>query len=394
MDRMAEPLISVVIPVYNNEKYLPKAVESVLKYDLDCVELIIVDDGSTDSTPEIADEIAGKNKNVKVVHQTNQWIYASMNNGIRAASGKYVYILNSDDRLFPGAIQLLIDKINEYGYPDVIWTNVICNRCNDSQEVIESDVYNWRNQIESETLCRSPEEVALIWPYLLKTNLAHNQANLYLRELALAHPFRNDVYGGDVFFNIGIACDVRSSLILTEPVYEFIMYSQATMNASVGKYYSYEHDMFNEIMLEYLALFEGWHLSPDSYQHILFKRRMREVTHEIKALSYKGCNMSTDEKIEYLFNVCADEKIMKLAVSEDNREEYESRILSGLREILTAEELPSDSKMYFAYEMLDALLGYERDENDYLSMNDAVNNLLNPMHIGEIFLKKLKKAIV
>ena len=61
---------------------------------------------------------------------------------------------------------------------------------------------------------------------------------------------------------------------------------------------------------------------------------------------------------------------------------------------MTAEELPSDSKMYFAYEMLDALLGYERDENDYLSMNDAVNNLLNPMHIGEIFLKKLKKAIV
>ena len=113
------PLISIITPVYNNEKYVKNAVESVLRQGFDDYEYIIVDDGSTDNTPQIVDEIAGKDKRIRVIHQKNQWIYASFNNGIKEAAGKYVYILNSDDRMREGMLAKMVQIVKQYG-PDVV----------------------------------------------------------------------------------------------------------------------------------------------------------------------------------------------------------------------------------------------------------------------------------
>lgn len=98
MDKQEKyPLISIITAVYNNERYIRNVAESVLNQDFKDIEYIIVDDGSTDKTPQIIDEIASKDARVKVIHQKNQWIFASYNNGVKAASGKYFYIINSDD---------------------------------------------------------------------------------------------------------------------------------------------------------------------------------------------------------------------------------------------------------------------------------------------------------
>ena len=91
-----KPLISIITAVYNNEKYIRNAANSVLNQSFRDIEYIIVDDGSTDRTPDIVNEIASKDARVKVIHQKNQWIFASYNNGIRQASGKYFYIINSE----------------------------------------------------------------------------------------------------------------------------------------------------------------------------------------------------------------------------------------------------------------------------------------------------------
>ena len=82
------PLISIITPVYNKEKYVANAIESVLSQSFDAFEYIIIDDGSTDASPAIVDEYAKKDNRIKVIHQQNQWIYASFNNGIREASGE------------------------------------------------------------------------------------------------------------------------------------------------------------------------------------------------------------------------------------------------------------------------------------------------------------------
>lgn len=92
--------ISVVIPVYNSEKYLRKCVDSILAQTLKEIEIILVDDGSTDQSGAICDEYA-KNPNVKVVHQKNSGPAITRNNGIHLATGEYIGFVDSDDYIDP-----------------------------------------------------------------------------------------------------------------------------------------------------------------------------------------------------------------------------------------------------------------------------------------------------
>ena len=92
-----QPLVSVVVPVFNVEKYLQRSIESVLEQSYRKFELIIVDDGSTDDSFSIYHKFADIDSRIKVVWQANQGLAAARNTGIRIASGEYVALLDSDD---------------------------------------------------------------------------------------------------------------------------------------------------------------------------------------------------------------------------------------------------------------------------------------------------------
>lgn len=88
---------SIVIPVYNAEEYLKECIDSVVSLSSSDLELILVDDGSTDSSGDICDVYAKKDSRVKVIHQENSGVSAARNTGIEIASGKYVVFIDSDD---------------------------------------------------------------------------------------------------------------------------------------------------------------------------------------------------------------------------------------------------------------------------------------------------------
>ncbi len=91
------PKISVVIPVYNAEKYLSFCLDSVLGQDIDDLEVICVDDGSTDSSPEILESYHQKDARIRIIHQTNAYAGVARNNGIKNAAGEYIHFLDADD---------------------------------------------------------------------------------------------------------------------------------------------------------------------------------------------------------------------------------------------------------------------------------------------------------
>lgn len=93
--------VSVVMPVYNAEDYLRRAVDSVLAQTLLDIELILVDDGSTDSSPDICDEYAQKDYRVKVIHQSNQGPGPARNAGMDASESLYIGFVDSDDYILP-----------------------------------------------------------------------------------------------------------------------------------------------------------------------------------------------------------------------------------------------------------------------------------------------------
>lgn len=108
---MSDYVISVVIPVYNGEKYLRECVDSILSQTFtERFEIVIVDDGSTDSTAAICDEYAEQYDNILVVHQQNQGINKTRRNGVRNARGEWITFSDADDTLPQGALCKLWDK--------------------------------------------------------------------------------------------------------------------------------------------------------------------------------------------------------------------------------------------------------------------------------------------
>lgn len=104
-----EPVLSIIMPVYNVERYLAACLESALAQDIPGLEIICVNDGSTDSSPEILQQFAAQDGRIRVINKENAGYGAAMNDGLRAARGTYVGILESDDRVCDGAWQTLLD---------------------------------------------------------------------------------------------------------------------------------------------------------------------------------------------------------------------------------------------------------------------------------------------
>ena len=91
------PLVTIIIPVYNVEKYLPKCLDSIINQTYNHLEIIIVDDGSKDSSGLICDEYALKDQRIKVLHKKNGGLSSARNAGLDIAKGDYIMFVDSDD---------------------------------------------------------------------------------------------------------------------------------------------------------------------------------------------------------------------------------------------------------------------------------------------------------
>lgn len=105
------PVISIVVPVYNTERYLPACLESIDVQRADSFEVILVDDGSTDGSPSICDAYCDEHDRVSVIHKENEGLLAARRDGLREARGLYVLSLDSDDTLIDGCIQKVLSAI-------------------------------------------------------------------------------------------------------------------------------------------------------------------------------------------------------------------------------------------------------------------------------------------
>ena len=102
--------ISIVVPVYNVEKYLSKCLESLISQTLADIEIICINDGSTDKSLEILENYASKDNRVKIINQENQGVSTARNNGLACANGEYVTFVDSDDWLESNSCEELYNK--------------------------------------------------------------------------------------------------------------------------------------------------------------------------------------------------------------------------------------------------------------------------------------------
>ena len=136
-------LITVIVPVYNVEKYIRRCIDSILSQTYEKLEILLVDDGSTDSSGFICEELKAKDQRIKVVHKANGGLSDARNAGLDVATGKYISFVDSDDYIDSTMIQTLYSLIQDNGSEISI-----CGLC----DCYESREYPHNSEIFSKTL--------------------------------------------------------------------------------------------------------------------------------------------------------------------------------------------------------------------------------------------------
>jgi len=111
---MSQELISIIIPVYNVEQYLAECVNSVCRQTYQNLEIILVNDGSTDASGQICQELADQDTRIRLIHQDNQGLSGARNTGIEHSSADYLIFVDSDDWLLEQHVARLYEKLKEY----------------------------------------------------------------------------------------------------------------------------------------------------------------------------------------------------------------------------------------------------------------------------------------
>ncbi|MBQ5823851.1 MAG: glycosyltransferase family 2 protein [Clostridia bacterium] len=106
-------LISIIVPVYNVEKYIHQCVDSIINQTYTNLEIILVDDGSPDNCGRICDEYAAKDSRIKVIHQANQGLSAARNAGVALSNAEWISFVDSDDIIHPQAIELMFSALKK-----------------------------------------------------------------------------------------------------------------------------------------------------------------------------------------------------------------------------------------------------------------------------------------
>lgn len=128
------PIISVIVPVYNANKTIQRCVESVLKQTYSSFELILVDDGSTDNSGKQCDYYSETDERVKIFHQENSGVSEARNTGLDQASGQYVFFLDIDDELYPETLEKYLELILQHDTDALLGSLEI--KCDTSKNVI------------------------------------------------------------------------------------------------------------------------------------------------------------------------------------------------------------------------------------------------------------------
>lgn len=161
-------LISVIVPVYNVDRYLLDCVESILGQDYTNLQIILIDDGSTDCSGAICDEYSKRDARIQVIHQKNGGAAAAKNAGLKVATGEYLSFVDSDDLLAPGAYSHMV-KILESSGADVVQCSYLDLFKNHSKEQIqtlaEMSGEEYLVQFTKDWTC------ALLWDKLYRRNL-------------------------------------------------------------------------------------------------------------------------------------------------------------------------------------------------------------------------------
>ena len=178
---MSQPLVSIIVPCYNVENYVRQCIESLIHQSYSNVEIILVDDGSTDKTPSICDEYAKKDSRVKTIHKTNGGLVSARNSGYQAVTGDWMMYVDGDDWMDLNACEELLDIISDNPDCDIMFWRCVMelgsHTIYDKWGCISQDAFHTYTNDECIELARNTlvytSGIATAYDKLIRTEYAH-----------------------------------------------------------------------------------------------------------------------------------------------------------------------------------------------------------------------------
>lgn len=237
-------MISIIVPVYNVEKYLNKCIESIINQTYRNLEIILVDDGSPDKCPEICDSYAQKDGRIKVIHQKNEGLINARKSGLEIAQGEYIGFVDGDDWIEPEMYEMFAKQIEKYS-PDMVLSDFYYDN---GKELSNSEQLFDREYYDKEDLKN------FIYPKMLFSGTYYKfgvnpccWSKIYKKELIKKNLPLVDgriKMGEDAAFTYPCLIDAQSAATIKKPCYHYISNPESMTK-------SYDKNLKNIIFLPY-----------------------------------------------------------------------------------------------------------------------------------------------
>jgi glycosyltransferase involved in cell wall biosynthesis len=203
------PLLSIIVPVYNKEKYIHSCLQSILNQTFNGFELILVNDGSTDTSAEICEGFTKQDKRVSVIHQKNKGVSEARNTGVLHASGKYIGFVDCDDTLETDMYATLINNAVGYGADVSI--------CGVRKEILgKTELYYGSEKT------KTYNNVAAVAALLRKEFLRSVYDKIYEAGIAKKVRFEGAIYE-DILYNFKVLCEAKKVVFEDVIKYNYIV---------------------------------------------------------------------------------------------------------------------------------------------------------------------------
>lgn len=306
--------ISIIVPVYNTGIYLKKCINSLLNQTLRDIEIVLIDDGSTDESRDICDEYAKKDDRISVIHKRNEGVSIARNIGIKKSKGKYIGFIDSDDWIESNMYQNMYKYIKDYDV-DIVFCDAVT-------------VYDDKqSEIDSFTLL---EKSRLITKDKIDSSLLIQMAGsvwrgLYKRELLQ----ENDIYfpidlkfSEDRIFNL-YAIGYSKKIFYDKTVY-YNRYIR--MGSAVNKYYS---NMINIVMDARRKIMEAIQVCWNNDENIINGYELQTVGLCYTAINnefYKDSQLNYIERYQSIKKIC-DNHILRNEIAKLNLNDLKAKLI-------------------------------------------------------------------
>lgn len=280
--------VSIIVPIYNVEKYLKKCIDGILNQTHKNFELILVNDGSPDNCGHICEEYKKLNNRIKVIHQKNQGTGIARNSGLAIASGKYIYFCDPDDFIEPNLIKdnfQIAMKNNAnmvvFGFYDELYTK-------HGQKTIP-------RTIEETIFLESKQDFRNKFDKLHKKNVMYTLWNkLYKREFLDKNKcfFGNQKVGQDTIFNYLVYENLDRVFINDKNYYHYVL---GRLDSAVNFYRENRFNIRYDETLKFENLIEKWGYT-EKFNEIIVNEWMTTLHIGLNNLFYYKCPLNDQEK--------------------------------------------------------------------------------------------------